>query len=93
MTIRLSEQDEATIREKIETGHYRDAEEVVHAALCLLNKRDDGIAWLNAELQVGIDQLDRGESAELTPELVEDIKRRARQEAGSNRRYKVAILP
>jgi len=93
MSIRLTEQDEATIREKVETGRYRDAEEVVHTALRLLDNLEGEIAWLNVELQRGIDQLDRGERVELTPELIEDMKRNARQTAGTNRRYKDAILP
>jgi putative addiction module CopG family antidote len=90
MTIRLSEQDEAIIREKVEAGLYRDAEDAIHTALCLLNKRDADIAWLKAAIEPAQAQFDQGLGIEMTRERFDEIVERAinaaRSQAKSNAR-------
>jgi antitoxin ParD1/3/4 len=56
---------EQLIREKLESGLYLTASDVVHEGLRLLFRRDDfderEIARFRADIQIGLDELDRGE--------------------------------
>ena len=74
MLIRLSPQVEALIREKVDSGQYASADEVIQAAIRLLDQRDQQLQQLRAKLQIG---LDSGEGIELTPELMDEIEREA----------------
>ena len=53
------------IRELVERGRYASSAEVILDALSLLRDREfarkAGHDWLKAEIQIGIDQADRGE--------------------------------
>jgi hypothetical protein len=93
MSIRVSEQDEAKIHEKVASGLCPVAEMAMYEAVELLDERDRAIEWLNRELQIGLDQADRGELVNVTPELFAEIKEQIRREAGKKQRYKDAILP
>ena len=77
MTIRLPADLEATVRRNVESGHFSDATEVLREALRLLDDAEQQRAALWAALQVGIDQADRGETDEWTPELREQLRREA----------------
>ena len=67
MNISLTPELERRISEKVESGLYTTASEVVREALRLLfsdeeeRHRQRMKAWLNAELQEGLAELDRGE--------------------------------
>lgn len=68
---------EAFIREEIESGRYATASEVVRAGLRELEERKEKLEKLRAYLDVGIEQADRGEFAEL--ESAESVVERAMQ--------------
>jgi antitoxin ParD1/3/4 len=74
MSIQLSPQVEALIRAKVDSGQYASADEVVRAAIPLLDERDR-LRHLRSLLAVGLEQADRGELIDLTPELLDDIDR------------------
>jgi antitoxin ParD1/3/4 len=85
MNISLTPELERRISEKVDSGLYSTASEVVREALRRLfesdAERERLIAQLNAELQEGLDQLDRGESvsaAEAYRRVTETIERRRR---------------
>ena len=65
MNISLTRELEEFIARKVKKGLYKSASEVVREALRLLRERDrtaEGqLAELHREIQVGLDQLDRGE--------------------------------
>lgn len=65
MNVSLTPELERRIAEKVESGLYTTASEVVREALRLLFEADEArvrlTAKLNAEIQSAIDQLDRGE--------------------------------
>ena len=65
MNISLTPQLEALVREKVASGLYTSASEVVREALRLLAERDDErsthLARLRADVQRGLDELDRGD--------------------------------
>ena len=83
MNISLTPKLEELIKQKVESGLYNSSSEVVREALRLLEERDKiremRLEELNRELQIGLDQLERGEYVEFTDALVEDIKRRGRE--------------
>lgn len=75
MSITLKPDLEKLVQEKVRSGAYRSPEEVIQASLSLLDSRDRKLAALRADLQVGIDQLDRGEVAGLDMEaLIDELK-------------------
>lgn len=65
MNVSLTPELERRIAEKVESGLYTTASEVVREALRLLFEADEAraqrLARLNADIQFGLDQLDRGE--------------------------------
>jgi Arc/MetJ-type ribon-helix-helix transcriptional regulator len=66
--VRVSDETAEIIQRTIDQGLYTDAESVVAEAMRLFREfEDDG--ELRAQLQVGIDQIARGEVLEWTPEL------------------------
>lgn len=93
MSIHLSTEEEAMIRERVASGRYPDVETALRAAVRLFVESDRDREWLERELQIGIDQANRGEMINLDSELIERIMAHARQEAGKAHRYKDAILP
>ena len=62
MNVSLTPQLEQMIRDKVESGRYNNASEVVREALRLIEDRDQRLERLRAEMQRGIDQIARGES-------------------------------
>jgi antitoxin ParD1/3/4 len=71
---------EAMARQKVASGRDNNASEVVREALRLLEEQDN-LHRLRAALAVGQDQLDRGEDRPYTPELLEELKRQATENA------------
>ncbi|MCP5109264.1 MAG: type II toxin-antitoxin system ParD family antitoxin [bacterium] len=74
MNVTLSPAQVDLVREKIEAGHYRSADEVLDAALKLLKGHEDAENRLE-ELLTEADQ--SGEAFELTPEAREAIEHEA----------------
>jgi antitoxin ParD1/3/4 len=77
MSIKLPPDIEANIHEQVEHGRFPDAAEVVREAMRLLNERQRQLDALRAKLQIGLDELDRGEGVEWTPALMEQLSREA----------------
>lgn len=68
MNVSLTPELERRVVEKVESGLYTSASEVVREALRLLFEADDlkvhRLEQLNADIRLGLDQLDRGEGVE-----------------------------
>jgi antitoxin ParD1/3/4 len=78
MAVSLTPQLEAMIRQRVESGRYSDASEVVQEALRLLEEREE-LDRLRSLIAVGMEQSHRGDVVEFTPELMEDIKKRSHE--------------
>ena len=78
MNVSLTPELEAMIRQRVESGRYNNASEVVREALRLLEERDR-VQHLRSLLVIGLEQERRGELVDFTPELLEDIDRRAEE--------------
>jgi antitoxin ParD1/3/4 len=84
MNVSLTPELERRIAEKVESGLYTTASEVVREGLRLLfaadETREQGLARLRADIQIGLDELDRGEGLagnEVMAELTALIDARA----------------
>jgi antitoxin ParD1/3/4 len=75
MTVTLTAQLSNEVQRWVDTGEYSDADAVMRDALSLLKERRAQLDALRAKLQVGIDQLDRGEGVLYSPQLLEEIDR------------------
>ena len=76
MSIQLSPEAEAIVRRLIAQGDYDNPETVVDEALRRLIERDQH-AKLKAEIAIGIEQIERGEVVEWTPDFLDRLKREA----------------
>ena len=89
MDVSLSTQNEKLVKEKMKSGEYGSPDEVLGAALRLLDERDKKLTALRADVQVGLDQLERGEYTEYDAqglkELAERIKSRGRERLKAKR--------
>jgi antitoxin ParD1/3/4 len=89
MNVSLTPQLEDLVKRKVDSGLYNSSSEVVREALRLLEERDRlqemRLAELRQEIQIGLDQLDRGEGVdgkEVFAELRARSQVRARQDKG-----------
>jgi antitoxin ParD1/3/4 len=86
MNVSLTPELERLVNEKVESGLYQTASEVVREALRLLKERDQAREQLHADVQAGFDQLarDAGSVYDKTSSrlLAERIKSRGRAARG-----------
>jgi antitoxin ParD1/3/4 len=79
MNVSLTPELERRIAEKVESGLYTTASEVVREGLRLLFTRSDLLdqqtARLRAEIEVGLDELDRGDVAPMDAAFAEASER------------------
>jgi antitoxin ParD1/3/4 len=89
MNVSLTPELEQYVSGKVESGLYHSASEVVRDGLRLLKEKEElhraKIEELRREVQVGVDQADRGQAKPLTDDLVEGIKSRGRGRLGARR--------
>jgi antitoxin ParD1/3/4 len=80
MNVLLKPDLEKFIADKLKTGQYTDANQVVNKALEVLKEQDEFTPeherYLRLELQRGIDQLERGEYAQFNAEKIIAEERR-----------------
>jgi antitoxin ParD1/3/4 len=87
MEVSLAPEFEQLVSEKLESGTYSSASEVIQEGLRLLKERDERrqqqLQELKHELAIGLEEADRGE---LAPLDVEGIKAEGRRLLARNRR-------
>jgi antitoxin ParD1/3/4 len=64
MNVSLTPELEELVNEKVRSGLYQTASEVVREALQLLNERDQERHQLRADVQAGFDQVARGQGGQ-----------------------------
>ncbi len=86
MNVSLTKELEVIVEQKVKTGLYTSASEVVREGLRLLQQRDEmreaKLKALRAEIQKGIDDLEAGryrDGAEAMAEIKERLLKRKRQ--------------
>ena len=88
MSIQLTEDVETIVRQKVESGLYPSADEVLREALRLLDEHDR-LRWLRAALAEG----EQGESIEYTPERREQIRQNALRRFRAGEKPSPDVLP
>ena len=83
MNVSLTLELERLVNEKIKSGMYQTASEVVREALRLLQQRDHQMQRLRTDVRAGLDQIGHGQYAEYdqrsTRKLVDAVKCRGRK--------------
>jgi putative addiction module CopG family antidote len=92
MTIQLSPEAEAMVRQLIERGDYDDPEAVVDEALRALVQRDQLTRLRNA-IALGDEQAERNEIVTWTPDFLERLKRESEQDVRRGKPLKDEVIP
>lgn len=82
MALTLDPETEALIRQRVESGQFDSAGDVVAEALRALDEREK-LHSLRAKLRAAAEQIDRGEGVELTDEQWQAIRERAIRRAAA----------
>jgi len=86
MNISLPQQLEAWVNERVKSGMYQSASEVVREALRLLREQEElkllRVQELRRQLQVGVDQLERGASRAFDSAVTAEVKKAGRKRRG-----------
>ena len=83
MNVSLSPELERFVQEKVRAGQYQSVDDMISSALSILQQQEnlsaDDIDELRREIALGIQQLDRGESA---PWDAATLKEKVRRQPG-----------
>jgi antitoxin ParD1/3/4 len=83
MNVSLTPELEKLISDKVTSGMYQTASEVVREGLRLLNERDQKVEALRREVRAGFEAVERGEFSvygeDNIKELADRVKARGRQ--------------
>jgi len=93
MSITIPVDLESTVHKMVESGRFSDPEAVLREAVRLLEASERQRDELRAKLQIGIDQANRGELIEWTPELRQQIRESARRRAASGEQPHPDVCP
>jgi len=88
MNVSLTRDLEELVNEEIKSGQYKSASEVVREGLRLVRLRREKIAALRREIQIGVDEIERGEYVEYTSveELFADVEAAVAKRAAKKRK-------
>ncbi|MBI3696346.1 MAG: type II toxin-antitoxin system ParD family antitoxin [Acidobacteria bacterium] len=73
MNIPVNPDTERLVKEQVESGRYRSAAEVIEDAVRLLTERGRKLEQLRKEIQVGVDQIERGEYTEYDAHTIQNL--------------------
>ena len=93
MNINFPPVDEQYIKGKIDAGFYSNATELVRDAVRRMREADEKRQELLAAVQLGEEQIARGQYQHYTPELFETIKRNSIQKATNDHPLNPDVLP
>ncbi len=85
MNVSLTPELERMIAERVASGRYASASEVVRDALRLLDERDR-LNQLRQDVRLGLDQLDQGRHRPFDDQTLERIKSEGRKRAAAAER-------
>ncbi len=90
MTITLTDELEELINEKVKSGEYKTADEVIMASLRLLKAQEKGMEALRGEIMRGVEDVRQGHFAEYQTDaeleaLSEEIIRQGQQRQDASR--------
>lgn len=89
MNVSLTPELEKIVAERVASGRYASASEVIREALRLLEERDQ-LNQLRQEVRLGLEQLDQGRQRPFDDQALERIKRHGRERAATHQRKRRA---
>lgn len=92
MHINLSAEMESFIKDKVISGFYGNATEVIRDAIRRMQAEETRLAW-QAAIKQGNDQLDRGEGIPYTSKTLKDITQKALDSTNSKKPMDRNVLP
>ena len=93
MHVNLSPEMEEFIKEKVASGFYGNATEVIRDAIRRMQADESRVAAWQAALKQGDEQLDRGEGIAYTPTALNEITTSARSAMHSVQPMDSDVLP
>jgi antitoxin ParD1/3/4 len=93
MSLKLTPSTESLVQAQIDSGRYRDADEVVRKAVALLVDRDQEREELRRSIAEGFEQLEHGEGSVVTPELFKRLRENAMRRLAAGEMPGKDILP
>jgi antitoxin ParD1/3/4 len=92
MNVSLTPELEQYVNGKVQSGLYHSASEVIREGLRLLREKEEvhqsRLQELRREIQIGIDQADRGQVSAFTEETLTEIKAQGRKRLAADRKSK-----
>ncbi len=92
MNISLTPEFEEYVNGKVRSGLYHSASEVICEALRLLREKDEvdrkKLQALRRDIQVGIDQMERGQHSPFNEQTLEEIRTEGRKRLADERKSK-----
>ena len=92
MNILLSPELEDLVKRKVESGAYNDESEVVADALRRMENQERH-AWLREAVGKGLQDIDQGNTVEMTPELREEMIQNAIRRAAAGEKPSADVTP
>jgi antitoxin ParD1/3/4 len=93
MHVNLSPEMEGFIKNKVSSGFYGNATEVIRDAIRRMQADETRAAAWHAAIKIGDEQLDRNDAIEYTPAALADITETAVAAVRSNTRMDPDVLP
>ncbi len=93
MHINLSSEVENYIQSKVNSGFYGNASEVVRDAIRRLRDEDEKLEALRAAIQIGDDQIARGEYEHYSSALMTELTRQAIENAKQGKKINPDVAP
>jgi antitoxin ParD1/3/4 len=93
MHVNFSPEMEGFIKNKVASGFYGNATEVVRDAIRRMQAEESRIAAWQAAIKEGDMQLDRGEGVAYTPEMLNDITQSAISSKHNGKPMNPDVLP
>ena len=94
MNVSLTSELEQYVTRKVESGMYHSASEVIRDGLRLLKERDElhraRLEKIRKEIQVGIDQADRGMLSPFNEQTLEEVRTEGRKRLATERGAKTS---
>jgi antitoxin ParD1/3/4 len=92
MNISLTPELEQYVNGRVRSGLYHSASEVIREGLRLLKEKDEvhqrKLDELRREIQIGVDQADRGQVSTFTKETLKEIKADGRKPLSADRKLR-----
>jgi len=92
MSIQVSPEAEARIRELVGRGDYDDPETVIYEALRVLEERDK-LVRLREFIAIGDEQAARGQVVPWTPDFMDRLKRQSAESVRMGKPFKDEVIP